>query len=83
MLRLVHEGASVTAVGTDRCALEPASSSLSDANGIGHGPQAKNGNQREILDRLKHENVELRNKAIDLALQIQSLQDAAGARVPT
>jgi len=83
MLRLVHENASVTAAGTDRCAVEPASSSLSDANGISHGPQAKNGNQCETLDRLNEENVELRNKAIDLALQIQSLQDAMGGRVPS
>jgi hypothetical protein len=34
------------------------------------------------LDRLEAENAKLRKKAVDLALQIQALRDAVGARLP-
>ena len=64
----------------DRCALEPANSSLSDLHGIGRGPQAQNTGNHKMLDRLKKENVDLRNKTIDLALQIQILRDAVRGR---
>lgn len=44
--------------------------------------RGRNGQNRGMpLDRLEAENAELREKAVDLALQIQALRDAVGVRL--